>query len=68
MISAVMALTGLLLLSADSIPVVTIGIGLIVGFAYREGAFYGMKEKTKRKESCHRPKYFNPRFREGNDL
>lgn len=55
MISAAMALTGVLLISANCIPVVAMGIGLIAGAAYREGAFYGMKEAIK-KESCHRPK------------
>lgn len=40
MISGLMLLTGLFLMSADSIPVVIVGLILIVGVAYREGAFY----------------------------
>lgn len=40
MISILMLLTGLLLISANSVPAVIAGIGLIAGSAYREGAFY----------------------------
>lgn len=56
MLTAIMILSGLFLLAANSIPVAAIGLGLIAGAMYREGAFYGMKETRKRKESCHRPK------------
>lgn len=39
MINGLMLLTGLFFMSADSVPVVIIGLGLIAGSAYREGAF-----------------------------
>lgn len=54
MLSAMMVGVGLFFMCADSIPVMAVGIALLAGAAYREGAFYGMKPK--RKESCHRPK------------
>lgn len=56
MLSIIMTLSGLFFLAVNSIPVASIGLGLIAGAMYREGAFYGMKETRKRKESCHRPK------------
>lgn len=40
MISVLMLLAGLFLMSADSIPVVIVGLILLGGAAYREGAFY----------------------------
>lgn len=40
MISGLMLLVGLFLMSADSIPVVGVGLILIAGAAYREGALY----------------------------
>lgn len=40
MISVLMLLAGLFLMSADSIPVVIVGLILFGGVAYREGAFY----------------------------
>lgn len=40
MISRLMLLTGLFLMSADSVPVVIVGLLLLGGVAYREGTFY----------------------------
>lgn len=40
MISRLMLLTGLFLMLADSVPVVIVGLLLLGGVAYREGAFY----------------------------
>lgn len=39
MISRLMLLAGLFLMSADSVPVVIVGLILFAGSAYREGAF-----------------------------
>ncbi len=39
MISGLMMLAGLFLMSADSVPVVIVGLLLLTGGAYREGAF-----------------------------
>lgn len=40
MISGMMLLVGMFLMSADNVPVIIVGLILLVGAAYREGAFY----------------------------
>lgn len=40
MISGIMLLVGMFLMSADSVPVIIVGLILLGGVAYREGAFY----------------------------
>lgn len=46
--SAVMLLLGFFLMSADSVPITVIGMVLMIGAAYREGAFYRMKKSCRR--------------------
>lgn len=40
MISGMMLLVGMFLMSADSVPVIIVGLILLGGVAYREGTFY----------------------------
>ena len=46
--NALMLLVGFFLMSADSIPVIVIGLLLMIAAACREGAFYQMKKSCRR--------------------
>ena len=46
--SMLMLLMGFFLMSADSVPVAVIGLVLMIGAAYREGAVYQMKKSCRR--------------------
>ena len=46
--SMLMLLTGFFLMSADSVPITVIGLVLMIGAAYREGAFYQKKKSCRR--------------------
>ncbi len=46
--NALMLLVGFFLMSADSIPVIVIGLLLMIAAACREGAFYQKKKSCRR--------------------